>query len=65
MAGQSKRLASIPVQRILSSHMGELAEPNGYEPLTRIIPPAAAKERENKIKGSIPLDGEVGKTRVN
>ena len=64
MAGQSKRLASVPVQRTLSSHMGELSEPNEYEPLGRIVPPAAAKERESKIKGSIPLDGEVGKTRV-
>ena len=46
LAGQSKRLASVPEQRTLSSHMGELGGPNGYKPLARIDPPAAAEERE-------------------
>ena len=63
LAGQSKRLLSVPVQRTLSSHMGELVAPIGYAPLGRIVPPAAP--RENKNKGSMPFDRNISKTRVN
>ena len=48
LAGQSKRLLSVPEQQTSSSHMGELAAPNGYMPLGRIVPPAAPRENKNK-----------------